>query len=94
MSFLCGVADVSLRDRVRSSIIQQGLGVEPLLFHMAGWQDDSFTPPWGGVLAMPNWEKALRQTQDTLGRLHLSAGMGTPWRPPRGSRDSWGGGEI
>ena len=32
MSFFCRVAEFPLRDRVRSSAIQEGLGVEPLLF--------------------------------------------------------------
>ena len=31
MGFFCRVAGVSLRDRVRSSAIREGLGVEPLL---------------------------------------------------------------
>ena len=33
MSFLRRVAGTSLRDRVRSSVIRGGLGVEPLLLH-------------------------------------------------------------
>uniref|UniRef100_A0A8C6NVI1 Troponin T, slow skeletal muscle n=1 Tax=Nothobranchius furzeri TaxID=105023 RepID=A0A8C6NVI1_NOTFU len=34
MSFLCRVAGLSLRDRVRNSAIWEGLGVDPLLLHM------------------------------------------------------------
>ncbi|TWW81747.1 hypothetical protein D4764_01G0015620 [Takifugu flavidus] len=34
MSFLRRVAGLSLRDRVRSSAIREGLGVEPLLFRI------------------------------------------------------------
>uniref|UniRef100_A0A8C6NIQ5 Reverse transcriptase domain-containing protein n=1 Tax=Nothobranchius furzeri TaxID=105023 RepID=A0A8C6NIQ5_NOTFU len=34
MSFLRRVAGLSLRDRVRSSVIQEGLGVDPLLLHI------------------------------------------------------------
>ncbi|CAG5932579.1 unnamed protein product [Menidia menidia] len=34
MSFLRRVAGLSLRDRVRSSAIREGLGVEPLLLHV------------------------------------------------------------
>ncbi|KAK3543058.1 hypothetical protein QTP70_010549 [Hemibagrus guttatus] len=34
MSFLCRVAGRSLRDRVRSSVTQEELGVEPLLLHI------------------------------------------------------------
>ncbi|TWW80170.1 hypothetical protein D4764_10G0012000 [Takifugu flavidus] len=41
MSFLCRVAGLSLRDRVRSSDIREELGVEPLLLHIErsqlGW---------------------------------------------------------
>ncbi|TWW74373.1 hypothetical protein D4764_14G0003740 [Takifugu flavidus] len=41
MSFLRRVAGLSLRDRVRSSDIREGLGVEPLLLHIErsqlGW---------------------------------------------------------
>ena len=34
MSFLCRVAGRSLRDRVRSSVTREELGVEPLLLHI------------------------------------------------------------
>ena len=34
MGFLCRVSGLSLRDRVRSSIIWEGLGVEPLLLRI------------------------------------------------------------
>ncbi|KAK5925540.1 hypothetical protein CgunFtcFv8_018055 [Champsocephalus gunnari] len=34
MGFLCRVAGVSLRDKVRSSVIREGLGVEPLLLRV------------------------------------------------------------
>uniref|UniRef100_A0A8C6KHS8 Reverse transcriptase domain-containing protein n=1 Tax=Nothobranchius furzeri TaxID=105023 RepID=A0A8C6KHS8_NOTFU len=34
MSFLQRVAGLSLRDRVRSSVIREGLGVDPLLLHI------------------------------------------------------------
>ena len=34
MSFLRRVADVSLRDRVRSAVTREGLGVEPLLLRL------------------------------------------------------------
>uniref|UniRef100_A0A8C6MJS2 Reverse transcriptase domain-containing protein n=1 Tax=Nothobranchius furzeri TaxID=105023 RepID=A0A8C6MJS2_NOTFU len=55
MSFPRRVAGLSLRDRVRSSVIREGLGVDPLLLHMAeepvevAWasgQDASWTSPW------------------------------------------------
>ncbi|KAK3539665.1 hypothetical protein QTP70_011111 [Hemibagrus guttatus] len=34
MSFLCRVAGCSLRDKVRSPVTREGLGVEPLLLHI------------------------------------------------------------
>ena len=34
MGFLRRVAGFSLRDRVRSSVIREGLGVQPLLLHV------------------------------------------------------------
>uniref|UniRef100_A0A3B3XPM7 L1 transposable element RRM domain-containing protein n=1 Tax=Poecilia mexicana TaxID=48701 RepID=A0A3B3XPM7_9TELE len=44
------MAGLSLRDRVRSSAIQEGLRVEPLLLHVeearASGKDASWTPPW------------------------------------------------
>uniref|UniRef100_A0AAZ1XWL4 Immunoglobulin domain-containing protein n=1 Tax=Oreochromis aureus TaxID=47969 RepID=A0AAZ1XWL4_OREAU len=36
-------------------------------------------PPGRGFPGMSHWEEAPGQTQDTLKRLHLSAGLGTPW---------------
>ena len=43
---------------------------------------------------MSNWEKALRQTQDTLESLYFSSGLGMPGCPSRraGGGD-WGEGE-
>lgn len=42
------------------------------------------TPPWGGVLGLSSWEGSPGKISDTLGRLHLSVGLGT-------SSDSSGG---
>ena len=36
---------------------------------------------------MSNWEKTTRQTQDTLERLYLSAGLGAPQRS--GETEDW-----
>ncbi|KAI3377816.1 hypothetical protein L3Q82_008954 [Scortum barcoo] len=41
--------------------------------------------PRGGVPGMSHWEEALGKTQDTLERLCLSAGQGTPRSSPRKS---------
>ncbi|TWW66773.1 hypothetical protein D4764_20G0008050 [Takifugu flavidus] len=51
MSFLCPVAGLSLRDRVRSSDIREGLGVELLLLHIErsqlGWLGNLVRMPSG-----------------------------------------------
>lgn len=56
MSFLRRVAGLSLRDRVRSSDIREGLGVEPLLLHIERSQLRWF----GHLVRMPSgrlpWE--------------------------------------
>ncbi|KAK3509762.1 hypothetical protein QTP70_008395 [Hemibagrus guttatus] len=88
MSFLCRVAGRSLRDRVRSSVTREELRVEPLLLHIERgqlrWLGHLFRMPpgpWGGVPGMPHREEAPGKTQDTLERLCLSAGLGTPRGP-------------
>ncbi|KAK3526553.1 hypothetical protein QTP70_030693, partial [Hemibagrus guttatus] len=49
--------------------------------------------PWRGVPGMPHWEEAPGKTQDTLERLCLSAGLGTPWGPSgRAGGSVWGEG--
>lgn len=45
MSFLCGVAWLCLRDRVRTSDIYRNLRVEPLVLHV-----DRSLPRWFGHL--------------------------------------------
>ena len=40
-------------------------------------------PPWGGVTGRSIWEEIPGQTQDMLEILHLSAGLGMPWNPPK-----------
>uniref|UniRef100_A0A8C6MJY5 Reverse transcriptase domain-containing protein n=1 Tax=Nothobranchius furzeri TaxID=105023 RepID=A0A8C6MJY5_NOTFU len=90
MSFLRRVAGLSLRDRVRSSDIREGLGVELLLLRIERsqlrlfGQDASWTPPWGGVSGMSCRQETPGLTQDTLERLHLQSGPGTPWGPAGG----------
>ncbi|KAK3541007.1 hypothetical protein QTP86_010128 [Hemibagrus guttatus] len=96
MSFLRRVAGRSLRDRVRSSVTWEELGVEPLLLQIERGQlrwlrhlfsDASGTSPWRGVPGMPHRE------EDTLERLCLSAGLGTPRGPSgRAGGSVWGEG--
>ena len=66
MSFLCRVAGRSLRDRVRSSVTREELGVEPLLLHIERsqlrWLGHLFWMPPGRL----PWEENPRKTQDTL----------------------------
>ena len=70
MSFLCRVAGHSLRDRVRSFVTWEELGVEPLLLHIKRsqlrwlryWMPLGCLP-WEVFLA---WEETPRKTQDTL----------------------------
>ncbi len=71
-----------LRDKMRSSVICQGLGVEPLLFCAevvgASGKDASWSPPCGGVPVSTSWEDAPVQTQ----RDYICTGLGEPWGPP------------
>ncbi|TWW73564.1 hypothetical protein D4764_15G0009580 [Takifugu flavidus] len=69
MSFLRRVAGLSLRDRVRSSDIREGLGVEPLLLHIErsqlGWLGHlARMPPFRGVPDMSHREAASWPAQD------------------------------
>jgi len=75
MSFLCRVAGLSLRDRVRSSDIQRELGVEPLLLRIERSQLRWF----GHLIRMPP------------GRLPLEVFRARPTgRSPRGRpRTRW-----
>ncbi|KAK3538438.1 hypothetical protein QTP86_003713 [Hemibagrus guttatus] len=100
MSFLCRMAGCSLRDRLRSSVTREELRVEPhrketVEVARASVSDASGTSPWGGVPGMPHREKAPGKTQDTLERLCLSAGLGTPRGPSGRARGSvWGEGSL
>ncbi|KAI3362885.1 hypothetical protein L3Q82_001925 [Scortum barcoo] len=91
MSFLRRVAGRSLRDRVRSSVTREELGVEPLLLHIERsqlrWLGHLFRMPPGRLprevfQACPTGRRPQGKTQDTLERLCLSAGLGTPRGPP------------
>ena len=91
MSFLRRVAGRSLRDRVRSSVTREDLGVEPLLLHIERsqmrWLGHLFWKPPGRLPREVSWHVPLggdpRKTQGTLERLCRPAGLGTPWDPPR-----------
>ncbi len=57
------------RDKMRSSVIHEELGVEPLLLCVG--KDASWSPPCGGVPSTSNWEETPRQTQVQVERLYL-----------------------
>ncbi|KAI3373880.1 hypothetical protein L3Q82_022446, partial [Scortum barcoo] len=77
---------------VRSSVTREELGVEtPLLLRIErsqlGWLGHLFRMPLDASLGrcsrhVPPEEEAPGKTQDTLERLCLSAGLGTPGVPP------------
>ncbi|KAK3539790.1 hypothetical protein QTP70_013235 [Hemibagrus guttatus] len=103
MSFLHRGAGCSLRDRVRSSVTREGLGVEPLLLHIERgqlrWLGHLFRMPLGRlpgeVFRACHREEAPGKTQDTLERLCLSAGLGTPRGPSgRAGGSVWGEGAF
>ena len=91
ISFLRRVASISLRDRVKSSIIRERLGVGPLLLHLERSQLRWF----GHLVRMPPrrlprevlalWENTPGQTKDQMEGLHLQTGLGTPRDRPGGS---------
>ena len=89
---------ISLRDRLRSypGVTQDIVAApshreDPVEVVWVSDQDVLWTPPLRGVSGMSNWEKTTRQTQDTLERLHLTAGLETPWRPQCSFRGAHGG---
>ncbi|KAK3508838.1 hypothetical protein QTP70_009889 [Hemibagrus guttatus] len=105
MSFLRRVVGRSLRDRLRSSVTREELGVEPLLLHIERgqlrWLGHLFQMPPGCLpgevyRACPTGKKAPGKTQDTLERLCLLAGLGTPRGPSgRAGGSVWGeGGHV
>ncbi|KAK3510626.1 hypothetical protein QTP70_011883 [Hemibagrus guttatus] len=104
ISFLRRVAGHSLRDRVRSSVTWEELGVEPVLLHIekgavevarASVSDASGTSPWRGVPGMPHRKEAPGKTHDTLESLCLSADLGRPRGPSgRAGGSVWGEGGL
>ncbi|KAI3370214.1 hypothetical protein L3Q82_024997, partial [Scortum barcoo] len=87
ISFLRRVAGHSLRDRVRSSVTREELGVEPLLLHIIErsqlrWLRHLFWIPPGRLPREEASGKIPGKIQDTLERLCLSAGLGTPQEVP------------
>ncbi|KAK3561638.1 hypothetical protein QTP86_011885 [Hemibagrus guttatus] len=93
MSFLRRVAGRSLSDRVRSSVTQEELGVEPLLLHIERgqlrWLGHLFRMPPGRLPGEVFRACPTGKTQDTLERLYLSAGLGTPRGPSGKSWRKW-----
>lgn len=62
-----------LKDKVRSSVTQEQLGVEGGPFKVA--LDASWTPFWRGVPAVSHWEETMRTTLDDLEGLNLLASL-------------------
>ncbi|KAK3561994.1 hypothetical protein QTP86_023347, partial [Hemibagrus guttatus] len=102
MSFLRRVAGRSLRDRIselchpggaRSRAAAPPHRKGAVEVARASVSDASWTSPWRGVPGMPHREEAPGKTQDTLERLCLSAGLGTPRGPSgRAGGSVWGEG--
>ncbi len=88
ISFLRRVTGISCRDKVRSSVIHEELGVEllPLCIERsqfevvrASGKDASCSPPCGDV---PGWREAPGWAQIEVERLYLCTGLGMPLDPP------------
>ena len=95
------VAGLSLRDRVRSLVIREELGVDPLLLRVErsqmSWLGHLVRMPQGRLPGEVFRARPIGpgKTQDTLERLCLSAGLGTPRDPPgRAGRSGWGEGSL
>ncbi|XP_058625585.1 uncharacterized protein LOC131536570 [Onychostoma macrolepis] len=97
ISFLPRVAGRTLRDRVRSSVTREELGVEPLLLHIERnqlrWLRHLFWMSPGGLpgevfRACPTGRRPPGKTQDTLEGLCLSACLAMPWGSPGGAGGS------
>ncbi|KAI3354167.1 hypothetical protein L3Q82_018703, partial [Scortum barcoo] len=104
MSFLRRVAGRSLRDRVRSSVTREELGVEPLLLRIERsqlrWLGHLFRMPPGRLprevfQACPTGRRPRGRPRTRWRRLCLSAGLGTPRGPPgRAGGSVWGEGSL
>ncbi|KAI3360296.1 hypothetical protein L3Q82_014600 [Scortum barcoo] len=103
MSFLRRVAGRSLRDRVRSSVIREELGVEPLLLRIERsqlrWLGHLFRMPPGRLprevfQACPTGRRPRGKTQDTLERLCLGWPGNASGSPGRAGGSVWGEGGL
>ncbi|KAK3544065.1 hypothetical protein QTP86_000871 [Hemibagrus guttatus] len=90
MSFLRRVAGRSLRDRVRSSVTREELGVELLLLHIErgqlGWLGHLFRMPPGRLpgevfRACPTGKRPRGRPRTRWRDYVFRAGLGTPWGP-------------
>ncbi len=84
MGFLSRLADISLRNKVRSFVICEGVEpqlLDPVELVRASGRDASWSPPGGGVPSTSNWEETPGQAQVQVERLYLFSGLGTPWDP-------------
>uniref|UniRef100_A0A8C6LRX0 Reverse transcriptase domain-containing protein n=1 Tax=Nothobranchius furzeri TaxID=105023 RepID=A0A8C6LRX0_NOTFU len=103
MSFLRRVAGLSLRDRVRSSVIQEGLGVDPLVLHIQRsqlrWLGHVVRMPPGRLpgevfRARPTGRRPKGRPR-TQWRDYISPGQGMSWDSPGGAGSSgWGEGSL
>ncbi len=86
MGFLRRVAGVSLRDKVKSAVIPEGLEVEPLFLCVERNQLTWFRCLLVAPLERCCWHLQLggspEQTQVQVERLYLRTSLGTPSDPP------------
>ena len=54
-------------------------------------RDAHWAPSLGGVPGTTSAEETSGKTQDSVERLYLNTGLGTPWDPPRQSWSMWPG---
>ena len=95
MSFLCRVAERSLRDRVRSSITREELGVEPLLLYIEwsqlSWLGHLFQMPPGRLpLEVFPTCPAGRRPEEDPGHAGVTMSLDWPGNALGSSWKSWG----
>nr|XP_054604257.1 uncharacterized protein LOC129165341 [Nothobranchius furzeri] len=104
MSFLRIVSGLSLRDRVRSSVIREGLGVDPLLLHIERsqlrWLEHLVRMPPGSLpgevfRARPTRRRPKGRPRTRWRDYVSQPAQGTPWDSPgRAGPSGWGEGSL
>lgn len=95
ISFLQALSGLSLTDSFRSSVIREGLRLEPLVLGIQRWQLrwsrhlSRMPPGQRGVSGMSYWGEAPGQTQDTVGRLCLLGGLNARHPPGAARGGGW-----